>query len=527
MERTLQLTWQPGEKNRKGRWRKRYQGGNFYFPGGRGKSDREAYQAALLEWQTIKKSLDAEVARRFEPDYLAEIEQWERMLGWARQHDDTEHADLAAARVKNLKVRLGKKVLPPLQSSETYDGWFTLAGRDPQLHAMMASLGEEIEQELRMLTHRSPGDVATSIVRGRTVVVPNPAIWDNPDPLKTEQAIWNDRLAVADQTHQASNLKDDFAAFLDGKKNRLGTGDLTPGRVDVLRAHIERFLAWFGPTRSARKIESTTLLSYRDYLLTTLLAESRQRRTVKNYLDSLKTFVQWLWMTERIDNLPRVMSAKSRELTVAVAAKPVAACSCDEIAKLLGAANDRQRLYLLLTLNTGMTQKDMSDLAPSEVDLTTGTIQRKRSKTKNQTNVPIVLYRLWPETLELVRKFATAPGTDRVLLNRLGHPLCSEELSSEGKLKKTDNVRNVFNRLRTAARVKCTFKSLKKKSASLINSSKDYHSVTDLFLGHSPRSIAERHYAEGAMDLLGEATDWLRQQYLDAKCPLGGPPPSE
>ena len=47
MPRKLKLTWQPGSGNRPGRWKKKYKGQSYYFPTGKGKSDSDAYQAAL------------------------------------------------------------------------------------------------------------------------------------------------------------------------------------------------------------------------------------------------------------------------------------------------------------------------------------------------------------------------------------------------------------------------------------------------------------------------------------------------
>ena len=36
MPRNFKLTWQPGRDGRTGRWRKKYKGMRYYFPGGAG-----------------------------------------------------------------------------------------------------------------------------------------------------------------------------------------------------------------------------------------------------------------------------------------------------------------------------------------------------------------------------------------------------------------------------------------------------------------------------------------------------------
>jgi hypothetical protein len=58
MARKYTFTWQAGSSSRTGRWRKKYRGVTYYFCGGRGKTDREAYQAAVDEWNSLKKKLD-------------------------------------------------------------------------------------------------------------------------------------------------------------------------------------------------------------------------------------------------------------------------------------------------------------------------------------------------------------------------------------------------------------------------------------------------------------------------------------
>jgi len=62
----------------------------------------------------------------------------------------------------------------------------------------------------------------------------------------------------------------------------------------------------------------------------------------------------------------------------------------------------RTRLYILLMLNTGCTQVDISELKQSEVDWQRGRITRKRSKTAKHESAPVVEYPLWQETFVLI-----------------------------------------------------------------------------------------------------------------------------
>ena len=65
-------------------------------------------------------------------------------------------------------------------------------------------------------------------------------------------------------------------------------------------------------------------------------------------------------------------------------------------------------------LNCGMTQRDISDLKDEEVDWNAGRIRRKRSKTANHDNVPVVEYLLWPRTFDLLKEYRS--GGELVLL---------------------------------------------------------------------------------------------------------------
>ena len=85
MPHNPKLTWQPGTKNRAGRWKKKYKGKTHYFSGGRGKSDREAYDSALAAWEKKKIRIDAAAPKRHQSDYERTIEEWEFVLAWCNQ----------------------------------------------------------------------------------------------------------------------------------------------------------------------------------------------------------------------------------------------------------------------------------------------------------------------------------------------------------------------------------------------------------------------------------------------------------
>jgi len=83
----------------------------------------------------------------------------------------------------------------------------------------------------------------------------------------------------------------------------------------------------------------------------------------------------------------------------------------------------------------------------------------------------------------------------------------------DGKFKKTDNVRSAFNRLLKKLEWKGkSFKVLRKTGASMLNTHEQHRHSRFRYLGHSDKSIADKHYAAPGRDLFNEAVLWLGRQ---------------
>jgi integrase len=178
-------------------------------------------------------------------------------------------------------------------------------------------------------------------------------------------------------------------------------------------------------------------------------------------------------------------------------------------------ASDRTRLYVLLMFNCAFTQKDVSDLAPHEVDWQEGQIIRKRSKTRKTQSTPEVKYRLWPETLELLRTHRS-PDPTRVLVNIKGKPLRDEWIKPNGKLALRDDIRNAFQRYRKSVGIQTNWPPsiIRKTAANQLEQHPDYKYYVGYFLGHSPQSVKDRYYTTPSTTQFDAALDWLRGQFL-------------
>jgi integrase len=229
----------------------------------------------------------------------------------------------------------------------------------------------------------------------------------------------------------------------------------------------------------------------------------------RDRMSAVKSFVRWLWEQEALENLPK--NINSKELNIVKRLKTPETFSLPEVTPVLRVSSGRSRLYVLLGLNCGMTQKEISDLQKDDVSWKNSTITRKRNKTRRYEGVPVVTYKVWPETLELLREHRS--DSESLLLNRNGSPLVEERLDADGKYRKSDNIKNAYERVLRKASIAKPFKLLRKTSATLINEHDQFRGLDQLFLGHAPSTIAARHYSATSETALDGALDFLRIKY--------------
>lgn len=486
MPRNHKLTWQLGTGGRSGRWRKKYRGNVYYFPGGRGKTDREAYEAALAAWEKQKVEIDVAVPKPHELDYKNAIHEWELVLTWSRKHDDEAMADKAIEKLSRLKKRLEMKKPPPVWTIDTFAGQFDRNERYPEISKFIASTANTVlefsdsltdmqdqpgYEEYRAATETFLSQAAESFPRlsAQQVIDPSGLDVEMADPLKTEEAVWRDRLEVMQRaTPSDKALKTLVERFINNKKAAAAAGELSTARVYALQLHLNDFAEWFGHGSPVDEITGRILSDYRLHLLKKVESMQWSRNTANDRLVTVRSFVRWLWQIEAIPQLPRIMDGRTKALNIGTSSSEIKVFTKQEITKLLNESSDRTKLYILLMLNCGMTQKDIADLQHSEFDWDAGRIIRKRSKTRKHGTVPEVNYKLWPETVRLLKQERSRGRKGTVLLNANGQPLLAEEVTASGKYKKNDNIKSAFYRLQKKTKIKKPLKSLKKTSATLI-----------------------------------------------------------
>jgi integrase len=325
--------------------------------------------------------------------------------------------------------------------------------------------------------------------------------------LDPSDPVWNDRVErdASEQVPEDKTVGGSVARYVGLERGRVDAGDLSPSEFDTIRRCLHGFRDWVGEGTLVEKINADRWEDYWQHLM----GWKGSVEYKKKQLRIARTFVNWLATKGLIPLPPNLHGRKYR---FGGSTKAVPTMSIPEVRTLVDKAPGQLRLHLLLMINTGMTQKDISDLRQGEVDWTQGRIVRKRSKTRGHANVPTVNYKLWPETFNELKRHRQTEG-ERVLLTEKGKPWVRDGLDDDGDRSKTDAIRANYRHLRASSGVDKPLKLLRKTSATLLRTSRDFGFLTDAFLGHAPASVADRNYAGNPANLFDEAVEWLGQQY--------------
>jgi hypothetical protein len=226
----------------------------------------------------------------------------------------------------------------------------------------------------------------------------------------------------------------------------------------------------------------------------------------KKLMGFFRRFVRYLWEHEGI-TLPKNLD--SELFKVKVTTKAVKTWPLATVRKVLGKLRPNLKLYALLGLNCAFTNMDIANISKKAVDLRKGRLVHKRIKTQEQSNVPTVEYKLWPETLDLLGKFQSN-HPDLFLVSKTGTPLVSTVYDPEGEAHLKDMVVQQWRRYATGLPIK--LKNFRSIGATLLEEHAVYGRYASHFLGHSPKTIAGKHYVAPSQKNFDEALDWLRAQ---------------
>ena len=336
----------------------------------------------------------------------------------------------------------------------------------------------------------------------------------------TQSAVWADRIHNSKKPAISTDrqIRSQIQSFLDHKEAQVIGKERSVGRWGSIKAHLDYLAKWLGEDQSIDVLNSAKVLDFYTYLQKTKEIKSSYKRDI---FATAKQFIQHL---AELDLIPFPGNLRSRSLTFAKQKRHIATFTVDELGTLLGASTDRTKLYILLAMNCGFTQIDLSDLTHEEIDWKEGRIIRQRSKTKTKKNTPIVNYPLWSETLRLLKQSATGPKSPSVLMTDENKSLV-QELIENGSQSRVDVVRSAYER--TIKKLKSkgitfldshtnkskTFTDIRNTSSTMLDDHEEFSRFAQYFLGHSPHTVAEAHYVVPSQRRFDLAVAWLGTKY--------------
>jgi integrase len=290
---------------------------------------------------------------------------------------------------------------------------------------------------------------------------------------------------------------------------------MSEGRFDAYCRNIRAFTGWTGEETAIDAIDETKLEGFFTHLTGKVGAGEYSPNYAHTLLMTAKQFISRLAELKLIP-LPGNIRSRRFRFNHSAPAK-IETFTVEELRSMLAACDgfsEKTRLYILLSLNIGAYQHDLAELRQDEVDWRHGTITRQRSKTRER-NGPVVTYRLWPETFELLKKHRAAEG-DLALTTEEGNPLVRYWIEG-GKMRRYDCIHSAWTRLAEKmdlTKMRLGMKHLRKTSSTLLGQHPQYKYFAGHFLADSPRGMDQKHYVKPSDEEFFSALEWLRGQIL-------------
>lgn len=381
-------------------------------------------------------------------------------------------------------IRLGK-------NGKTWQVYFRWDGRK-------CEYSTELEDEERARAKAKEIEIFRKAVLRKTYPIPDDVV-DVPKWIATQGSLGKKENGA---NGAVGTIDDLITRYLEARKVRLGskTKPLSHAsyQSDVYRLNaFKDFCA--KKSRLSLALSPENLGDYKDGLITS----SEGAVSVRHKLRTVKALLMWAYDAELVETLPR--SIKKYNDIPLPEPKPEF-FTLKEVQTLYKEASPPVRLWILLGLNCGFTQSDISSLSPDMVDWDRGIIARDRQKTGVESE-----HKLWPLTLKMLREQA---GPGPLLLTRQdGQPLIRQAIREDGMPSKTDIVSHRFGLLKKKTGITLSFKHFRKTSANAIAEKfQDKPWLVELFLAHTDPRM-RKHYTKQHYDDLHKATKWLGSQY--------------
>lgn len=387
----------------------------------------------------------------------------------------------------------------------------------------------ERQRKIRRLEHLAdcyalhPATKATADAI-RAAVASNPVELPNYEPmlLNGSRGILDILEPIQEQrqlTPRAKTVGPHVARFLDLVRPRV-----KPQSYRDFRRYLDIELGdtkFFGKTLPLDEITETTVDEH--YLH--LAAKSICAHQKNKLLGFFRRFVGWLG-EQRLLTRGLPCNLKTKMHRFKEHAKKIKRYT--GVKEVLDKLPDEKRLWALLGCNCGMTQVDIGTLDWSWIDLKTGILTRQRVKLENVKDAPEVRYKLWPETLALLKARPNKKGL--VFQTKDGKSMYVAvyvEQNGEKFESKKDLISTYWNRWdielgqmkpkklsRPVNPIPIPLGKFRNIGATTLKNSKVFRDFREVFLANVPTGIADRHYSDEADEPFFEALQFIHDELL-------------
>jgi len=379
---------------------------------------------------------------------------------------------------KKAEVDGRRPVHPVVAEMQQRKDWLISKGLDPSAYSAWMKEAESMAQS---------DDLHPSILNSLL------------DSLSPSPEVWRDRLSRdKPETQPDISLKTQTRNYLDLLQARVDADNLSVGEYDMARLCLGVFSEWIGPEMPVTNITEERWQNW----YKTIIDSGISVRYQKHRLRHSRNFVVW---AVGMKLMTQPANLYSRLFKFGTDHKEVIPLKVGEALAVIEKARGQLKLHLMLMINCGFTQKDISDLRPEEIVWEEGRIDRRRSKTK-KLKTPYVAWKLWQPTLDLLKQYARTTG-DHALLTESGRTWVRDEIKN-GKRSKTDSIKSLYV---NAGLARTQLKRFRSTGASMIK--KEFGAeASDHWLGHGPKNISDRSYWAKDQERLDSAVAWLGEQ---------------
>jgi integrase len=333
-----------------------------------------------------------------------------------------------------------------------------------------------------------PKEIITSALAGD-----NPFYSDDDNPDELEQI---GQILAKPKTETTFTLRHHADKLLAKERVR----DTKATTYAELKRYIDKLVEILGNDLDARTINEAIIEDM--YLKIKSLAWNNLiKRKVWRIFQRL---VKYLFKS-RLFPLPLNLDDKS--FSFKILPKKIKRYTKKEVKDELAGLPERLRLYALLGLNCGMLGVDMAAIRWAELDQKEWRIRRKRTKTGENADVPEVDYKLWPCTAKLLKKHLSQHD-QFVLTSKTNTVLWRAWTDDTGKPKKKDLIVLQWKRHKAGIPLKA-FRSI---GSTIIGDHENYGRYAGHYLGHSVKSIADKHYVAPNSELFDEIMTYVGKE---------------